>query len=188
MNLNNYYNNLCSIEENPNKNKYSFSEKLKTSLSCFCFFIAIFLPSGEYLNIYIFFLIITSFLHHFSDQYFKYNSYEYQFFERLDWGGIILLLTNCMQINYYICLLLSFIILFVKRYIKDIIVISLYISLIITIHYKDTYLSIYTLFISLISILIFHTNMRINGWNFFNSWGWHLCCLQLMVAMKLFFI
>ena len=188
IDYNSYYNNLSSIQENPNKNKYSFSEKIKTSLSCVSFFIAIFLPSGDHFNIYIFLLMITSFLHHFSDKFLKYNSYEYMFLERIDWIGLIFFFGVFLSLDNNINIFLSIIVFLGERIVKDIIILFMGIYTIYVIYLKDSMTGIYIFFLMLICLIVFHNNMKLNGWNFYNTWGWHLCSLQLMIAMKLFFI
>ena len=170
---------------NPYSKKYNNFNKFITSLSCICFIIAIIIPGGEHMNIPLIIIIITSFLHHFSDLYLHFNNKLYLFFEKIDHIAIINLACSFLNIDIYMFLILC--ILSLKRKIKDIIIIILYGTILYCIYSKDKYLFSYIFFV-LIFVLFFYRNALKYGWRFENSWIWHLCTLHLFIAMKYFFI
>ncbi len=181
---NRFYGNY-SNKINPYSKIYNNLNKFLTSLSCICFIIAIILPGGEHMNIPLVFIIITSFLHHFTNQYLYFDDKLYLFFEKMDHIAIINLACSFLNIDMYMFLILCIISL--KRKIKDIILIILYGTILYCIYDKDKYLFSYIICL-IIFVLFFYLNALQYGWRFENSWIWHLCCLQLFIAMKYFFI
>ena len=170
---------------NPYSKIYNNFNKFITSLSCVCFVIAIIIPGGEHMNIPLVIIMITSFLHHFSDQYLHFNNKLYLLFEKIDHIAILNLACSFLNIDMYMFLILC--IFSLKRKIKDVILIILYGTIFYCIYDKDKYLFAY-IFTLMMFVLLFYNNALKDGWRFENSWIWHLCTLHLFIAMKYFFI
>ena len=171
------------LNENPFKKKYSLNEKIMTSMSFLNILLVTIIPGGDKLNVGLLYLSLTTFLYHLTDKYYDFNDNIYNLMLVFDWLAIINLACIFLNINIYLSLLLlstSFI-----YKLKDIVISILYLIIIYKIIEKDIYLGIYLIIIMTIG-LIKHQNVHINGWNFEDTWCWHLCSAHLFISMKLF--